>query len=716
MTMAAPPNSMDDLRLRVTTRLAALLESQNRTKGFTQNLNALLHQVLSGALDELDGIVADGGMGHARERIVYLRGTCQRFVDTFELLVDERERQWHRNGDYVRGITLEFNDTIGKLASTLVEKDLLERQSRVLERIILSHENVSQWQEFVQEILLDFHGIFPFDFFYIAFADEHGLSLYIYYVGAFTDDARHDARQFLSRKMLASLGLRDDVRLTIEEFTVLAQGRSSGLSDARMITVAVPEHTPRLAGLLGVAYVSDGALTAQEESVVRSILSVMVMVVGSSKLLSRTLTELEYYAAHDPLTGLHNRRYFNEVLSYEIGRSGRHHHEFALILLDLDNFKDVNDTYGHQTGDQALSTIADLLRERTRKGDLAARVGGDEFMVLLTETGRLGAAAFASKLGSSLREQTFRAADGKVFHMTGSIGISIFPTDAETETDLIAGADVAMYKVKELGKDSAVTFDTLSQHIEFNRSTREHAEQLREALQENRVRPFFQRIVDCSSGELFACEALARIIDRTGGIITAGSFIGTIEKYGMARDLDRAVIEQALQAKQQQMRSGRPGMKVFLNLSAQEIQGRNILAYAEQLCNELQIPPGCIVFELLERDAIGDMTNMRMFLSQLRDKGFEFALDDFGSGYNSFHYLRELRFEYVKIDGTFVRNILNSKVDFALVRNLSNLCQDLGIRTVAEYVESQDLLEAIRDMGINFAQGFHLGVPERLMP
>ena len=157
-------------------------------------------------------------------------------------------------------------------------------------------------------------------------------------------------------------------------------------------------------------------------------------------------------------------------------------------------------------------------------------------------------------------------------------------------------------------------------------------------------------------------------------------------------------------------------MKVFLNLSAQEIQGRSILAHAETLCARLQIPPACVVFEILERDAIGDLTNMRRFLSQLREKGFEFALDDFGSGYNSFHYLRELRFEYVKIDGTFVRNILQSKIDDALVRNLSNLCQDIGIRTVAEFVEAQDVLDALRAMGISYAQGFHVGVPERSMP
>ena len=151
--------------------------------------------------------------------------------------------------------------------------------------------------------------------------------------------------------------------------------------------------------------------------------------------------------------------------------------------------------------------------------------------------------------------------------------------------------------------------------------------------------------------------------------------------------------------------------KIFINLSVQEIQGRGILGYAEELCQELQLPPENIVFEILERDAIGDMTNMRRFLTNLRRKGFSFALDDFGTGYNSFHYLRELRFDYVKIDGAFVRNILSSHVDYALVHNLSRLCQDIEILTIAEFVENQGIWDALKEMGINYAQGYHISMP-----
>jgi len=460
------------------------------------------------------------------------------------------------------------------------------------------------------------------------------------------------------------------------------------------------------------AYASINTLSAQEESVIRSILAVMVMVVGSSKALSRTLSELEYYSMHDPLTGLYNRRHFNAILDYEIGRSQRHHHEFSILLLDLDDFKDINDAYGHSTGDSALCGVAEVLRSHLRKGDLACRIGGDEFVVLLMETGRDGALKVASNIGMAMRSKSFIAANEKQFHLTVSIGIVTYPHDSENVTELLASIDLAMYRAKELGKDGAFTVEALGrEHITESLGKRDLSEKLRIALQENRILPFYQPIIDCSNGEIFAYETLARLVEPDGELIVAGSFINTLEKYSLSRRLDRAIINSALEYKSRHINNIDQRTKLFINLSAQEIQGRNILGYVEELCTQFNIPPSCIVFEILERDAISDMSNMRKFLSSLRGRGFGFALDDFGSGYNSFHYLRELHFDYVKIDGTFVRNILHSKIDFALVQNLSNLCQDIGIRTVAEFVENQETLDAVKAMGINYAQGHFIGMP-----
>lgn len=712
----AIPSHLEEVRLRVIGRLAALLESQTRTKIFGSNLAKLIRVSHDEIIQELQQTLDMAGDSTLALPLQNILNECNRLNQCIDLLFSERNRQWHRNGDYVQALMGEFNNTLTGLASTLIEKDLLERQSRVLEQVILSHEHVTQWKEFVQEILLDFHAIFPFNFFYIAFAEDNNLSLYLYYLGNYSEEVKEQARHMLAQQMIHNLELPGDAPLDIEEFVVKKNGLINRVDDIRLITVAVPEHTPKLAGLLGVAYASMNTLTSQEESVIRSILAVMVMVVGSSKALSRTLAELEYYSMHDPLTGLYNRRHFNAMLDYEIGRSERHGHEFSTLLLDLDDFKDINDSYGHPTGDEALCGVAEVLREHVRKGDLACRIGGDEFVVLLMETGRSGAATVADIIGKSLRERSFTAPDGKRFHLTVSIGIVTYPHDAQNVTDLLAGVDLAMYQAKKAGKDGACAVEALGgEQVMANRTTRDYAEKLREALQDKRIVPYYQPIIDCKSGEVFAFETLARLVEPNGETISAGMFVETIEKYGLGRELDRAIIDKALQHKSKRMLDKLSLAKLFINLSAQEIQGRGILGYAEDLCARLNVPPSCIVFEILERDAIGDMTNMRKFLTSLRKKGFAFALDDFGSGYNSFHYLRELRFDYVKIDGAFVSNILNSKIDFALVQNLSNLCQDIGILTVAEFVENQEVLDALKRMGINYAQGFHISIPLREM-
>lgn len=720
------PQNLEGVRQEVLERFAAMIENQMRTQQFAMNVSSLVHEINSEHASRLDSIINLLGQANcdasAKAEIQSrLRNEIQRVKrldSTLDLLLAERERQWDAAGDHLKQVMLDFNHTLENLAGTLIEKDLLERQSQVLENIIISHEQVSHWQLFVQQILSSFHAIFPFNFFFIAFAEEHGLALYLYFLGDYTDEVKSFVRTKVTQDMLEKLELPADTLTDIEEFDIPTESRLESISKIDTIVVTVPElDLVNLAGVLGVTFCSSNVLSSQEASVIRSILAVMVMVVGSSKALSKTLAELEYYSAHDPLTGLHNRRYFNEMLEYEVGRSERHNHEFSILMLDLDDFKDINDTYGHPCGDETLKEVAEVLHTIMRKGDLATRIGGDEFAIILTETGQDGAMVVAEKLRGELRDKQFVSPNGKTFHVTTSIGLVTYPQDAKNISDLMAGVDIGLYRAKKLGKDGICTVDQVEDKVQAGRDIRDHAETLRAHLRNDLVLPFYQPIIDCKTGEVYAYESLARLAEPNGETVSAGMFIETIEKYGMGRELDRVIIRKTLETLKEHAVDSGLTHKVFINISAQEIQGRGVLGYAEELCHELGIPPHCMVFELLERDAIGDMTNMRKFLTELRQSGFSFALDDFGSGYNSFHYLRELHFEYVKLDGDYVRNILNSKIDFALVRNLIHLCQDLGTLTVAEFVESQEIMDKLREMGVDYAQGFHLGVPvPRMQP
>ncbi|WP_438438876.1 putative bifunctional diguanylate cyclase/phosphodiesterase [Hydrogenophilus thermoluteolus] len=384
---------------------------------------------------------------------------------------------------------------------------------------------------------------------------------------------------------------------------------------------------------------------------IRSLLAILVIVVGSSRALSDTLRELEYFSMHDPLTHLYNRRHFLHMLEYEIGRSERHQHAFSLIMIDLDDFKEINDTYGHPAGDLALTELANVLQAQVRQGDLACRIGGDEFILLLPETPLEGAKALARKLCDRLRAHRYFY-QGTSFHVTCSLGIVSYPQDGKSVHELLAHADLAAYEAKRRGKDEICAYDDLKTRRTGGALTRDslaeqrsEVEALREALAERRIVPFFQPIVDMASGQVVAFEVLARLIPSVGDPIPAGRFITVIEKYGLGRELDRQIIAAALAAL---------------------------------------------------RDFLGEKPTL--FLN------------------HSLHYLRELELDFVKIDGAFVRGMQTSRVDKALVRNLANLCADLGMQTVAEFVENEETLTLLQEMGITHAQGYYLGLPLPRLP
>jgi diguanylate cyclase (GGDEF)-like protein len=708
------PNDIAQLRQQLMNQMTTLLESQSRTRLFASSISALIRRVHAELLTELQCCARQIDDKSAVTAILKKSIEDIQCLDAgFGNLVDTRQKRLEKDSTYLQGIIEQFNQTTEHLSSVLIEKDLLERQSFVLENIILSQEKVSQWKEFVQHILSGFNTIFPFNFFFIAFTEPQGLSLFFYYFGDYDDTARLEARTKMTKELLKQFNLPPEMVPDIEEFYLPGADNKITIEDIKLISVSVPDHAPGLAGLLGVAFASTAPMTTQEQSVIRSLLSVMVMVVGSSKVLQRTLSELEYYALHDPLTGIHNRRYFNDMLEYEISRSERHEHAFSILQLDLDDFKDINDSYGHPVGDEVLIKVAETICSHLRKGDIAIRMGGDEFAAILPETPPEGAKVCAEKIKATLHNTNFVSPDGKSFRISTSIGIISYPKDAQTYNDLMSGVDIALYRAKDMGKNEVCEFDPVIHQPQTLRDHRAFVEELRSALENDRIQPFFQPIIDCKTGDVFAYESVARLINVDGGIMAAGQFIETIEKYGLSRDLDRTIVKKVIAANKTQLLTKGSPHRLFINLSPQEIQGRGILGYAEDLCAKLNVPPSSIVFEILERDAIGDMSNMGKFLSNLRTKGFAFALDDFGSGYNSFHYLRELQFEYVKIDGAFIRNIVDSKIDRVLVSNLSRLCQDLGILTIGEFVESQAIMDVLTDIGIDYAQGFHLGMPRK---
>ncbi|WP_245644113.1 diguanylate cyclase [Magnetospirillum moscoviense] len=341
---------------------------------------------------------------------------------------------------------------------------------------------------------------------------------------------------------------------------------------------------------------------------------------------------LEDMSVHDPMTRLYNRRKFDEFLGHEIDRARRNGHEFCLIQIDLDDFKTVNDAFGHPIGDLLLKELASVLLREMRRTDVVARLGGDEFAILLPETPREEAIQVAEKLRAALAGTTIDLPVGSL-RITGSIGLVSFPENGADAAKLAISADVAMYKAKRGGKNQCAV---LGNEDDGAVSTFSKGELVRSALAEGRLIPFFQPIFNTDNETVFAYEVLARVVAPDGAIVGAGEFIEQAEELGLAAEIDNAIFEQALKV----MAAGRLGQaKLFVNMSARSFADHErMLTIPDQLAR-LGIDPGRIVLEVTEREALPHFGEVVRLINELRAQGLAFALDDFGAGFSSFLYL-----------------------------------------------------------------------------
>ena len=425
--------------------------------------------------------------------------------------------------------------------------------------------------------------------------------------------------------------------------------------------------------------------------------------------LLRTVEEyqarLEDLSVRDPMTRLYNRRKFDEFLRHEVDRADRHGHSFGMIQIDLDDFKTINDSFGHPIGDLLLKELASVLTRETRRTDIVARLGGDEFAVLLPETDADEAARVADKLRSALAETIIDLPVGSL-RITASIGLVTFPENGTDAAKLGIAVDVAMYKAKRGGKNQVATLDDKD---DAAAATFSKAELVRSALAEGRVIPHFQPILDTASGAIFAYEVLARVIAPDGVIVAAGDFIEQAEEMGLAAEIDNAVFEQGLRV----LASGALGhAKLFVNMSARSFADHpRMLAIPDQLAR-LGIDPQRIVLEVTEREALPHFGEVVRLINELRAQGISFALDDFGAGFSSFLYLKYIAVDYVKIEGSFIRHMVTDERDRIMVEHIHAMARRFGMVTVAEFVEDAATLALLKEMGIDRAQGFHLGMPK----
>jgi diguanylate cyclase (GGDEF)-like protein len=414
---------------------------------------------------------------------------------------------------------------------------------------------------------------------------------------------------------------------------------------------------------------------------------------------------LEDLSVRDPLTRLYNRRKFDEFLDHEIERTKRHRGSFCVAQIDLDDFKNINDTFGHPIGDLVLKELASVLLHEIRRTDVVARVGADEFAVLLPETTIETGMMVAEKLRQTVAALALGLPVGGV-RITASVGLVSYPENADSAPRLAIASDVAIYKAKRLGKNQVAVIgesdDTTS--VIFSQG-----EMVRSALAEGRLVPFFQPIVSVADGTIAAFEVLARVVDGDKAIC-ANDFIEAAEELGLAGEIDDAVFDGAVAA----LASGALGRdaKVFVNLSAKSLTNRDRMMAIPKRLTDAGIAPGRIVLEITEREALPHFGDVVTVVNELRAQGLAFALDDFGSGFSSFLYLKYITVDYVKIEGSFIRQVVTDERDRIMVEHIHSMARRFGMITIAEFVEDEDTLDLLREMGINLCQGYHVGMPK----
>ncbi|MDR9435701.1 MAG: EAL domain-containing protein [Thiohalophilus sp.] len=428
----------------------------------------------------------------------------------------------------------------------------------------------------------------------------------------------------------------------------------------------------------------------------------------------RLSAELSYQASHDELTGLINRRAFERYLDDALNHARNENSVHALCFIDLDQFKIINDTSGHFVGDYLLRQVAEMLSQHLRKGDVLARLGGDEFALILEYCDPDKAIELTDKLRQTLNATRF-AWEDRSFNIGCSIGIVPITSASVDTTSLLRMADAACYLAKEQGRNRIHLVDDDDQALVERHEQMEWVGRIHAAIDDNRLFMDAQYITSLSSAEQRRYEVLVRMRDEDGRVLPPGAFLPAAERFDIAHLIDRWVIEHVLV----QLGSHPEHLATLdachINISGCSFDHLDFLDFVVGLFERHAVPAEKICFEITETAAVRSLTDARVFMERLGDLGCTFALDDFGSGLSSFGYLRQLPVDLIKIDGNFVRNIVTDATDRVMVNAISDIGQSMDKMIVAEFVENDNTLKLLQDMGVHFAQGYAVHYPRSFM-
>ncbi len=597
---------------------------------------------------------------------------------------------------------------LNRVGSRRKADKVLTFQTRLLKELAITFDSVKSWREQIKNILRESAKIVDIHFVCTAFrSKDERYSLELFWLSRPSAAAR-DIAETIIRESFHGIPAFDAIQESAISHAALLPSPLHEMSrelvelETKTFSLAIPVTS----GIVGIALRADREKDPTDALVVESILTAIVNIVSSVMAVTTYTREIERFATRDPLTNLYNQVAFWDLLEYETERSKRQKYSFSLLVMDIDSFKAINDTCGHEVGDAFLKRFASLMKAAVRKGDVPARYGGDNFTAILPVCDEEQAYIVAKRIIENLRAFSLPSPEGVLVKGTVSIGLAVYPDHAREAKDLFLLADSMMVQAKTLGKDRVCV---PSEHDTVGAFRRLGGKNIliMEALGQKTIVPYFQPIINMKDRSVEAYEVLTRII-TPDGVIAATEFIETAECMGAIGRLDYQLIERTFEKVKKEQYNG----TLFLNLSPKALILGEFLPTVRSLIREYGVDPAKMVFEITERDTVKNLGLVERFIHDLRSEGFRFAIDDFGSGYSSFQYIRNFSIDFLKIDGEFVKNMTEKgTVEKAIVTSIAALAESLGIKTIAEHVESERILKEVESVGIDYAQGYYIRRP-----